>query len=196
MASAQLCKSRPGSLQMKIDLTQRLCTSRALAMSKLCSSLLFILVAVLACAPQAALPPGAPNETSMAKPIERTSADDCAIIVEIGKAEMNWGMTAPSYAFYPAFNVPGGGIYLEDCPWKKLGVAEPVIGTSASAHGFFITRPVYTGDRASSTIQESISPPPEINGRKISPFVAQKNCTLKKQGGRWRLIECSMGVIT
>jgi hypothetical protein len=34
----------------------------------------------------------------MPQPVERVSAEDCAIIVEIGKAKMNWGATPPEFA--------------------------------------------------------------------------------------------------
>jgi hypothetical protein len=37
--------------------------------------------------------PAAESETAMPQPVERASAEDCAIIVEIGKAKMNWGAT-------------------------------------------------------------------------------------------------------
>jgi hypothetical protein len=80
--------------------------------------------------------PAAKSETAMPQPVERASAEDCAIIVEIGKAKMNWGATPPEFAFYPEFDGAEVGTYLEDCPWKDLGVADPLIGTPTSEKAF------------------------------------------------------------
>jgi len=72
-----------------------------------------------------------PNTTSkdvasMPEPVERASADDCAIIIEVGKNKMNWGAAPPDYAYYREFDRDGGGTYLEDCSWRQFGVAEPL----------------------------------------------------------------------
>src|ERR1700722_415998 len=77
--------------------------------------------------------------------VEHASADDCAIIAEIGKSELHWSVTnAPQASFYASFETPGGGSYLEDCEWEKLGLAPPLIGTPNSPMRFFITRPAYS----------------------------------------------------
>jgi hypothetical protein len=115
--------------------------------------------------------PAAKSETAMPQPVERASAEDCALIVEIGKAKMNWGATPPEFAFYPEFDGAEGGTCLEDCPWKDLGVADPLIGTPTSEKAFFISRPVYSGMHASVDIEKSISPNQRIDGKRIAPFI-------------------------
>jgi hypothetical protein len=129
--------------------------------------------------------------------IEHASADDCAIIAEIGKSELHWSATnAPQASFYPGFQTPDGGTYLEDCPWKNLGLAEPQIGAPNSPMGFFITRPVYSGAGANAYYQYSVGPVAAPNGKKISPFVEQELCTLEKDANGWHLVRCKMTAIT
>ena len=94
----------------------------------------------------------------LVKDKERASADDCAVFVEIGKAEVLWSATAPKYDFFPQFERKGGGTYLEDCPWSALGVAAPTIGGPKSLAGFYITRPVYSGAISSSRMSSVGSP--------------------------------------
>lgn len=50
--------------------------------------------------------------TSLMQPVERASADDCAIIVAVGRNRMNWGTAPPDYAYYREFDRDGGGTYL------------------------------------------------------------------------------------
>jgi hypothetical protein len=96
----------------------------------------------------------------------------------------------PSAFFYPEFETPDRGTYLEDCPWK-LGLAEPRTGTSGSPMGFFITRPIYTGTSAKALFQYSVA----TDGTRIPPFVEHELCCLEKDAAGWHLIRCKlMGV--
>lgn len=127
---------------------------------------------------------------------ERASADDCAVIAEVGKRELNWSATnAPQAFFYPRYDVPGGGAYLEDCSWGELGLAAPPIGRADSPMGFIITRPVYTASGASTYFQYSVVAIPADNGKQISPFLERKLCTLEKRAGGWHLIGCKLNVV-
>jgi hypothetical protein len=138
-----------------------------------------------------------PKEVSTQTLVEHASADDCAIIGEIGKSEVEWSATsAPQAFFYPRFETPAGGTYIEDCPWKKLGLAEPRIGTPASPMAFFITRPAYSSTGASAYFQYSVGPVPTGNGKKIAPFIKEELCTLDKRAEGWHLIHCEMTVVS
>jgi hypothetical protein len=128
--------------------------------------------------------------------ITHASADDCAIIVEIGKAKMRWGDKAPNSDFFPTFDNEGGGIYVEDCVWKDFGVADPVIGTPNSLQGFFISRPEYSGTKATTEFDQVVRPVPGLDGSSVAPFMEKDRCTLEKIGGRWRIVECKMLAIT
>jgi len=128
---------------------------------------------------------------------EHASADDCAVIAEIGKSELHWSATnAPQASFHPSFDIPRGRIYLEDCPWQKLGLAEPRIEVPNSPMEFFITRPTYSATSASAYYQYRVGPVAMPNGKKISRFVEQELCTLEKGANGWHLIRCKMTAIT
>ena len=129
--------------------------------------------------------------------VEHASADDCAIIAEIGKSELHWSVTnAPQASFYASFETPGGGSYLEDCEWEKLGLAPPLIGTPNSPMRFFITRPAYSATGASAYFQYSVAPVSAPDGSKLSPFIEQELCTLEKHAEGWHLVRCKMTAIT
>jgi hypothetical protein len=155
---------------------------------------MFVMVA--AASTWAAEPDATPKDvTAMPQPVERASADDCAIIVEVGKSRMNWGVAPPDSAFYPEFDREGGGTYLEDCAWKKFGVAEPLTEAQKPGKGFFITRPRYTGTTATVDLQYFISGP-IVDGKQLPPFISVETCSLEKQGDRWQLRECKLKLIT
>jgi hypothetical protein len=134
------------------------------------------------------------DQTAMPQPVERASVDDCAIFVEVGKSRMNWGATAPDFAFEPEWDRDGGGTYLEDCPWKELGVAEPLNVAQQPEKRFFITRPKYLSAGATVDLELSISGR-IVDGKKTPPFIKSETCTLEKDD-RWRIVECRLKFIT
>ncbi len=151
---------------------------------------------LVSCAPPLH-PSGAAGGAGTRATVEHASADDCAIIAEIGKAELHWSAAnAPEAPLYPVFATPGGGTYLEDCPWKKLDLAEPSIGTQASPIGFFVTRPVYSTAGASAWFQYSVGPVATAGGKQIAPFIEQELCVLDRHADGWHLIRCKMTAIT
>jgi hypothetical protein len=122
---------------------------------------------------------------SLPQPVERASADDCAIPVEVGKNQMNWGVIPPDFTFYSEFDRDGGGTYVEDCPWKELGVAEPLRPSQQTGKDLFITRPAYRGDEATVSLQYSISGR-IVDGKKTRPFI-RRNSLRKRTfiGSSW-----------
>jgi hypothetical protein len=165
--------------------------------SKLIAFTLSMLVMVATeVATQAAEPDAASkNVTSLKPPVERASADDCAIIVAVGKNRMNWGAAPPNYAYYREFDSDGGGTYLEDCSWQQLGVAEPLTKVQQPEKGFSITRPRYTGASATVELQIFISEQ-IVDGKRTPPFISVETCSLERQGGRWQFRECNLRLIT
>jgi len=128
-----------------------------------------------------------------AAPVAHASADDCEIIVAVGKSELNWGTAPPAQAFYPAFDRQDGSPWVADCAWKNFGAADPVIGTPDSPSGFSISPPVYSGDTASVDLHTFIAPP---KGQHYAPFMSIEACKLERRLGHWRLIGCSLRAIT
>ena len=121
-------------------------------------------------------------------PVELASPDDCAIIVAIGKDRVGWGQAPPKTALYVDQPSDDGGVYREACPWKRYGVADPVIGTDASPGGFTVSRPTYDASRTHATASLTIT----VNPR----FIDLWACRLVKRGGHWRLIACEEQAIT
>jgi hypothetical protein len=155
-----------------------------------------VLVAAFA-VPALAADSGAPpkDQTAMPQPVERASVDDCAIFVEVGKSRMNWGTKPPDFAFEPEWDRDGGGTYLEECPWKELGVAEPLGKAQQPEKSFFITRPNYSGAGATVDLEFSISGR-IVEGKKTPPFIKSETCLLEKKDDRWHLVECRLKFIT
>jgi hypothetical protein len=159
-------------------------------------ALAILAIAAVGPSTQAAEPDAAPQDvTGMPQPVERASTDDCAIIVEVGKRKMDWGATPPDFAFYPEFDRDGGGTYLEDCPWKQLGVAEPLTKAQKPDKGFFITRPRYSGTSATVELQLYISAQGS-DGKRLPPYLRSETCSLEKQENRWQLRECKLKAVT
>jgi hypothetical protein len=126
-------------------------------------------------------------------PVAHASADDCEIIVAVGKAKLNWGAAPPAQAFFPESNREDGSPWVADCAWKKFGVADPVIGTPDSPSGFSLSPPVYDGNTASVDFQTFVAPP---KGQHYAPFMSTDTCKLERRLRHWRLIECSVKLIT
>lgn len=123
--------------------------------------------------------------------IERASADDCAILVAIGKSELKWGTKPPAAAMLPDFPI-AGGTYREDCAWKELGVAAPVIGDSHAPIAFFVSRPVYSGKRATAFFHYSVASVRLPDGAILPPFFERERCLLEKRADGWHLAGCKL----
>lgn len=133
---------------------------------------------------------GSPKSATGDAQVSHASSDDCEIIVEVGKAKVNWGFAGAEYAFYPVFDLPGGGTYVEDCDWHKFGVGAPTRGGPDSTSGFFITRPFCAGDQATVHFQYF------LKGKNGASFMEAETCTLEKREGRWHLLKCDLNAIT
>jgi hypothetical protein len=129
------------------------------------------------------------------KPVEEASADDCAIVVAIGRAQMDWGPTGPNLPFVAEAADVGGVIYRQRCPWRALGVGAPVLaGPAHWGARFSIGRPAYGEDRRTATTDLVILGPPRRPGG--PPFTRIEHCRLEKADGRWQLSACTEGPIT
>src|ERR1700748_3191196 len=135
---------------------------------------------------------------AMPGPIERASADDCAIFVELGKKQLHWGATPPTASFFPEWPGAGGaGTYLEECPWKQLGVAAPLSPAQNPNESFFITRPIYAGPK--STVAkvkfEYRHAGKSADGQQnLRPFFLRQTCNFEKDEQGWLLMGCKTDV--
>jgi hypothetical protein len=117
---------------------------------------------------------------------EKSSQDDCRVIIAVGKHQLGWSpAAAPPYDFYPHF-----GDYVEDCAWQELGVAEPRTGNHASLSGFYITRPAYDGASATAEIHTFRRDQATKNGVPVKPEFTDNECTLERDGSGWSIKQC------
>jgi hypothetical protein len=127
---------------------------------------------------------------TLSQPVEHASADDCAILA----------LVISRYAaatFYPEWDRPNGGVYVEDCPWRALGVNPPVIGKKSLAN-FYVTRPGYNPIGLGATVHMtySLQSEEQRDGRRIAPFITSDICSFAKHGKTWSLVTCRMEAIT
>lgn len=113
------------------------------------------------------------------------SSDDCAVVVEIGRARMHWG-TARQYEFVPAQGVFREGEYLKNCPWKALGVSNQEVGNWKQDLTFSISRPTYDGVMASVLVYMRTLQAGHWG------FAEDDTCVLRKVGSAWRLVSCEV----
>jgi len=130
-----------------------------------------------------------------APPVVHASREDCAIIIEIGKAKAAWGAAGPDEPFAIDGTQPDGSIYREDCPWKEFGVGAPTAATGEpGSQAFGVDKPSYSPDGNTATanldyvaIGQKGGPP---------PFTSVLTCTLDKVDGHWKLRDCRQELIT
>jgi hypothetical protein len=142
------------------------------------SSGMAVAVVVIACC--------TPMSKAEAPIVLHASADDCEIVAAIGKEKLNWGAKPPTAVFYSVHEGPRGSQYIQDCDWKKLGVAVPLTDPSASQGGFHVSRPEYRGDLAKTYYSFTIAPTPF----QTRAFASYEKCALEKRAGHWRLLRC------
>jgi hypothetical protein len=117
---------------------------------------------------------------------EKSSLDDCRVIVQAGKHQLGWSSTAaPPYDFYPRF-----GNYVEDCSWKELGVAEPRPGNRASLSGFYITPPAYDGSSATVEIHTFRRDNEAKDAAPAKSRFTDAECKLERDRSEWSIRQC------
>ena len=77
------------------------------------------------------------------QPVVHASAEDCAVIVEVGRHALGWG-TAEPLATYLDADGDNGTVFREVCQWRKLGVPTPTF-VAANVTGNMIFPPSYGG---------------------------------------------------
>ncbi|MEP6829838.1 MAG: hypothetical protein ABI963_05835 [Rhizomicrobium sp.] len=118
------------------------------------------------------------------------SADDCAIIGVVGKAEFHWGAAKS--------NTPlGSRSFGVDCDFKGLGlkgviIAPPDRGPYFKGLRLSFQRPVYAANGQHAAITFGING----NAGPKSYFSTGSTCTVEKRDGKWQFVSCQMRWIT
>jgi hypothetical protein len=115
--------------------------------------------------------------------VVKASAEDCVLIVEVGKIEHVLSSRGEKEPLVIDIEEPGQPTYREDCPWRRLGVAPPIPATDRSATAVKIVQPDYGPDRLTAVVT-FVS---EV-GRttQFGPGVAATQYRLVKKNGRWQ----------
>ena len=131
-------------------------------------------------------------------PRERASEeDDCKIFCLLGRELLGWGETPPDISQFAVFYRPEGNGYVEQCPWKRLGVTPLPPGKQNTDNMRFFTQPRYENAGATAIVSfvtylvthdERADPQP--------PYVRQQDLTLAKANGRWEITARSPGPVT
>jgi hypothetical protein len=131
--------------------------------------------------------------TQLGPVVEHASTDDCAIIVAIGRAKLHWDATTPpTQDFFPSWDGEKGSTYVQDCAWRKYGVAPPKLGSKSSTAGFFVSRPHYAPGKITATVHFNIS----LKAKGRPPFISEERCTVRRQAMRWIFAGCHQTLIT
>jgi len=127
-----------------------------------------------------------------AAPTVHASADDCAVMVEVGRHALDWGAKAPAYDLFADTPIDGGGTYLADCAWTKLGLAPPTAGSPASTKGFAFFRPTYDAGRTHASVELQTT----MRAASMPPYLSVQVCSAAKTGGRWTFTGCRTTAVT
>ncbi len=125
--------------------------------------------------------------------IEYATSEDCAVIVEVGKAKLSWGPGGSPGPFSADIHYAAGRIFREACDWKSFGIGDPTTNVPTT-RGNSIMRPRYTADRQHATVGLFYSVVPDKPGGHI--FAELEDCTIDKTKDQWRFVSCKMALIT
>ena len=128
---------------------------------------------------------------------DRYSDDDCQIFALLGREVLDWDKTPPDVSQFALFYRPDGDGYVEQCPWAQLGVTPPPLGKPDMDRMRYFTRPAYSDDKTVAGvafITKLVAR--DQGGRPLPPFIDQINLTVRKDNGRWTLIERKQGPMT
>jgi hypothetical protein len=126
--------------------------------------------------------------------VEYASADDCQIIVAIGRSEAAWGPNGPNQPFVAEGPLADGTIYRQACDWRALGVGAAVTPSPGQVGArFAIEKPTY---KQHGKVAEAAANFVVWAGPGSTPFLSVRYCKLRKESGDWRLLRCAQGPIT
>ena len=98
---------------------------------------------------------------------------------------------------FAIFYRPEGDGYVEQCPWKALGITPLPPGEPDMDNMQYFTAPKYEdgGQTAGvSFVVKLVGRDP--GGRPLPPYINQTELTLRKVDGRWTLVEQRQGPMT
>ena len=123
--------------------------------------------------------------------------EDCKVMAALGRELLHWDKQAPDVSMFAIFYRPQGGGYVEQCPWRTLGVTPLPPGLPDLNSMRFFTSPQYGGDGKSASVDfvtRLLSS--DAGGHPARPFLRVETCALVKQGEDWRFKGCKLKAIS
>ncbi|HLI66822.1 MAG TPA: hypothetical protein VKU90_10705 [Caulobacteraceae bacterium] len=125
------------------------------------------------------------------------SKEDCAVWVALGRAYLGWGTAPPNPLQFQIFYRPQGAGYVEQCPWRALGVTPLPPGKPDPDNFSFFTGPDYSDAGRKAVVRYGVKlTAKDVAGKPRPRFMEGWTCTLTKTGGRWTFAGCDESVIT
>lgn len=128
---------------------------------------------------------------------EVLNPEDCKVMAVLGRELLHWDKQKPDVSMFAIFYRPEAGGYVEQCPWRALGVT-PLPPGSPDMHNMrFFTQPRYGSDGKSASVNfVTKMVAVGADGKPMRPFIEVEECTLSKRGDDWHLEGCAQRAIT
>ena len=128
---------------------------------------------------------------------DRLNPEDCKVMAVLGREWLHWDRQKPDLSMFAIFYRPQGGGYVEQCPWRAMGVTPLPPGQPDLHNMRFFTQPRYADDGRSASVNfvtrlVAIG----ADGKPLSPFVQVETCTLTKPAEDWIFQACALAAIT
>jgi hypothetical protein len=123
--------------------------------------------------------------------------EDCKVMAILGQDLLHWDKVKPDISTFSIFYRPQNGGYVEQCPWRELGIAPLPPGSPDMNNMRFFTTPRYGADGKSASV-DFVTKLVAFgkDGKPMSPFIEVQTCFLTKSGSDWRLDSCHLSVVT
>lgn len=126
-----------------------------------------------------------PRDTSL-------NPEDCKLMVVLGRELLHWDQQKPDPSMFAIFYLPAkGGGYVEQCPWRELGVSPLPLGEPNLHHAQFFAAPRYAPDGLSASVNfitKSVTT--DQTGTPLGMRTEIQECKLTKSGQDWRFGSC------
>jgi hypothetical protein len=123
--------------------------------------------------------------------------DSCQIFALLGRELLAWGERPPDVSQFAIFYRPEGDGYVEQCPWKDLGITPLPPGEPDMDNMQYFTAPRFADDLLTAEVSFVVKlVGRDDGGRSLPPYIDQTDLTLRKVDGCWTLVERRRGPVT
>ena len=123
--------------------------------------------------------------------------EDCNVMAALARDLLHLDKVRPDASTFAKFYRPEGDSYVEQCPWRELGIEPLPLGKPDLYHMRFFTSPLYGADGKTASIN-FVTRLVAVNkyGKPLSPFVQVQTCRMTKASQDWHLEGYTTSAIT